>query len=130
MFRKFLQVAAMAAAMAVAGSAMAAGGKRPNMTPREITGVVNINTATVKELELLPGVGNHTAGLIVAYREKTPFKAPADLLKVKGVGPGILRKVKQYVTISGPTTLSAASPAKAEAAVPARLEGTPAAKAK
>ncbi|MBI5548154.1 MAG: helix-hairpin-helix domain-containing protein [Deltaproteobacteria bacterium] len=121
MFRKLMKVAVVAAVVAVSGSALAAGGKKPNMTPREVSGVVNINTASTRELEMLPGVGKHTASLIVAHREKTPFKAPNEILKVKGVGNGIYRKIKQHLTISGATTLSAS---KADPAAPSGASNT------
>ena len=78
-------------------------------TPREISGVVNLNTGSSKELALLPGVGKHTAGLIIAYREKQPFKAPGEVVKVKGVGKGIFRRIKDHISVSGPTTLAATS---------------------
>lgn len=120
MFGKMMKVVAFVAAMAVSGSAMAGSGKKLNLTPREITGVVNLNTATAKEIELLPGIGKRTADQVVAYREKSPFKAPHDLVKVKGIGEGTWKKVKNHVTITGPTTLALTGrkvPAAAEAAL-------------
>jgi competence protein ComEA len=108
MFGSLMKSMVVVAAMAVSGSALAASGKGLHLTPREVSGVININTATAQQLELLPGVGRHTAGLIVAYREKTPFKAAHEIVKVKGVGQGIFNHVKQYLTIAGPTTLAVA----------------------
>jgi competence protein ComEA len=50
-------------------------------------GKVNINTATVKELVQLKGVGNQYAQKIVEYREiNGPFQKPEDIMKVQGVG--------------------------------------------
>jgi competence protein ComEA len=50
-------------------------------------GKVNINTATVKELVQLKGVGNQYAQKIVEYRQaKGPFQKPEDIMKVQGVG--------------------------------------------
>jgi len=108
MFRKTMKVALVVASMALCGSALAAPGKKLNLVPREVSGVANINSATVKELELLPGVGPRSAGAIVAYREKTPFKAAHEIVKVKGVGEGTYRKIKNHITVAGPTTLVAA----------------------
>ncbi len=108
MFRKTMKLAVVVAAMAVCGSAAAAPGKKGlNLTPREVTGVVNINTASKHELELLPGVGPKSASAILAYREKTPFKAAHEIVRVKGIGEATFRKVKAYLTIAGPTTIVA-----------------------
>ena len=130
MFRKTMKLAVVVAAMAVCGSAAAAPGKKLNLIPREVSGVVNINTASAKELELLPGVGKHSAGAIVAYREKAPFKAAHEIVKVKGVGEGTFKKIKTYLTIAGPTTIVASkgkAPA-AEGGAKAKLDPQPASK--
>jgi competence protein ComEA len=132
MFFNLMKAAVVVAALAVSGSAMAAGGKGLHLVPRDVSGVININTASAHELELLPGIGPRTAKLIVAYREKTPFKASHEIVHVKGVGQGILAKVKPYLTIAGPTTLTATSHGKASgtAAPAAKAAPQPSAKAK
>lgn len=61
---------------------------------------VNLNSATAKELEALPGIGRSTAGNIVAYRtEKGKFKTVEELLKVKGVGKKTLEKIRNLVVV-------------------------------
>jgi competence protein ComEA len=51
---------------------------------------VNINTATVKELMTLSGIGRTVAERIVAYRAAHgPFTKVEDLRKVEGVGKGL-----------------------------------------
>jgi len=61
---------------------------------------VNINTASVKELQGLPGIGQVTAERIVALRtEKGKFRSPDDLLKVKGVGKKSLEKIRDLISI-------------------------------
>lgn len=55
---------------------------------------VNLNTATAQELERLDGVGPALAARIVAYRQQQPFQQPEDLLKVKGIGPKKLQKIR------------------------------------
>lgn len=61
---------------------------------------VNVNTATAKDLQTLPGIGKVTAERIVAYRtEKGKFRSSADLLKVKGVGEKSLEKIRALITI-------------------------------
>jgi competence protein ComEA len=131
MFFNLLKVAMVVAAVSVAGTAMAAGGGL-HLVPREVTGVVNINTASMKELELLPGIGRHNAGMIVAFREKTPFKTVHELVKVKGIGKGIFARVQNHLSIAGPTTLAVVPRAKAAGAAPVHgdLVAQPAARAK
>ena len=56
--------------------------------------LININLASVVELEQLPGVGPATAKAIVAYREKNgAFLKVEDLLKVRGIGPAKLSEI-------------------------------------
>ena len=62
---------------------------------------VNINTANVDELSTLKGIGPAKAQAIVDYRAKNgPFKFGEDLTKVKGVGPKIMEKIKDEISIS------------------------------
>ena len=60
---------------------------------------VNINTATVEQLQELPGVGPVTAQRIVAFRDKTPFSTPEQLLEIKGIGQKTFAKMKGLVTV-------------------------------
>ena len=61
---------------------------------------ININTATVQELDLLPDIGPTRASAIVAYRQEYgPFTCVEDLLNVDGIGPKILEKILPYVTV-------------------------------
>ena len=51
-----------------------------------VTDAVNINTATVTELERLPYIGRSTAESIVELREKNgPFRRPEHLMLIRGV---------------------------------------------
>jgi competence protein ComEA len=60
----------------------------------------NINTASVKELDALPGIGAKTAALIVEYRQKNgPFKKVEELMNVRGVGEKSFLKLKPQLTI-------------------------------
>lgn len=68
------------------------------------TGVVNINTGTAAELAWLPGIGPSRAERIVAHRAKRPFKKVVELARVKGIGLKTVRKLKAFLTVSGPTT--------------------------
>ena len=70
-----------------------------------LTGVVNLNTATVEELQLLPGIGESRARAVIAMRkEKGGFKSVNDLLLVKGIGEAGLDRLRSHLTVSGRTT--------------------------
>lgn len=68
---------------------------------------VNVDQATVQEIERLPRVGPRLARLIVADREQRgPFGGLAGLDRVKGIGPSLLAALEPWVSFSG----SAAAP--------------------
>jgi competence protein ComEA len=61
---------------------------------------VNINTADVKELMKLQGVGRSLAEKIVQYRDAHgPFKKAGDLRKVEGVGDGLWEKNRERIVV-------------------------------
>jgi competence protein ComEA len=68
------------------------------------TGQVNVNTASMEELMTLPGIGPAKAKAIVEYRSQKPFKTPEDLLRVRGIGRGIFKDLRDLLAVSGPTT--------------------------
>ncbi|HXQ27501.1 MAG TPA: helix-hairpin-helix domain-containing protein [Candidatus Acidoferrales bacterium] len=64
---------------------------------------IDLNTATIKELEQLPGVGPTTAKAIVEFRTKSGrFRRVEDLLAVRGISETKLEKMRPYVTIGPP----------------------------
>ena len=64
------------------------------------SGLVNINRASVTELDSLPGVGPSTAQAIVEYRvAHGPFASPEDLLNVKGIGPAKFEAMRKLVGV-------------------------------
>jgi comEA protein len=66
----------------------------------ETAAPVNINTATEKELQKLPGVGKVLSKRIVEYRTKNgPFSAPEDLMKVKGITKKKFEALKSRITV-------------------------------
>jgi competence protein ComEA len=80
-----------------AAGAAGAGGATNSATSQQI----NINLASVVELEQLPGVGPATAKAIVAYREKFgAFLKVEDLLKVRGIGPAKLSEILPRAGVS------------------------------
>ena len=62
---------------------------------------VDVNSATVTELERLPRIGPALAQRIVAWREAHgPFQGPEELHHVRGIGPAIARQLSGFVTFS------------------------------
>jgi competence protein ComEA len=71
-------------------------------------GVVNINTATLEELQLLPGIGEARARAVIEERKRRGgFQKLEDLLEVKGIGENGLAKLRPHVTLEGKTTARA-----------------------
>jgi competence protein ComEA len=90
-------VAAAAAAFALAfltltGGALAAGKPLPS-------GKVNVNTASVEQLQALPGIGPKLAARIVEHRQQAgEFKTAEELISVRGIGEKSFAKMQPYVT--------------------------------
>lgn len=62
--------------------------------------LVNLNSAGVAELDALPGIGPVIAQRIVDFRQESgPFTSIDQLAEVSGIGPSILAKVKDQVTV-------------------------------
>ncbi len=79
------------------GAALAAEGK--------LTGVVNLNTATAEELQLLPGIGEARARAVIEARKlRGGFKSVDELLEVKGIGSAGFERLRPHLAIEGKTT--------------------------
>lgn len=62
-------------------------------------GKVNINTATLEELQTIKGIGKKKAEAILQYRkEHGAFRSKEDLLQVKGIGKKALEAIESQVT--------------------------------
>jgi competence ComEA-like helix-hairpin-helix protein len=79
--------------------------KRPPAKP------IDLNAATIKELEELPGVGPVTAQRILDARQKSGrFRRIEDLLAIRGISTKRLEALRPYVTISSPPPSLAKKP--------------------
>ena len=65
-------------------------------------GKININTASVEQLKMLPDIGEVLASRIVSYRtEYGLFASIEDLIHVDGIGEKRLEKLRQFITVGG-----------------------------
>jgi competence protein ComEA len=65
------------------------------------TAQVNLNSATMAQLQTLPGIGPATAQRIMDYREQTgSFKKIEELMNVRGIGEVSFLKLKALVTLT------------------------------
>lgn len=84
----------------------------PAEAGKAVDGVVNLNTAPTEILALLPGIGPAKAAAILVYRKRRPFRTVDELVRIKGVGRKMVRRLRVHLAVAGPTT-AAASAAKA-----------------
>lgn len=76
--------------------------ERPKDTQsgKTANGQINLNTASEKELQELPGIGPAMSARIIEYRETNgPFQSIDDVKKVRGIGNAKFEKMKDKVTI-------------------------------
>jgi competence protein ComEA len=91
----------LAAVMAGPVLAQEKAAKAPKPAAPTASAPLNLNTATVAQLEQLPGVGARTAQLIVEHRQKNGgFKKVEELMNIKGIGEKSFLKLKPMVTVS------------------------------
>jgi len=116
--RAGLLLVSLLLAPALSASAQAAKGPRSNApaaassaspvpAPASVSGVINLNTASLEELTRLPGVGPSRAKAIVELRTKmNGFKSTEDLMRVRGIGRKTFRKLEPMLRLQGATTLA------------------------
>ena len=93
--RRFVVAALLAALVLTTGPAFAAA--------QAPAGKINLNTATVSQLEDLPGIGPALAARIVEHRQKNgAFKSVDDLMAVKGIGEKNFSKIQGSLTVGAP----------------------------
>jgi competence ComEA-like helix-hairpin-helix protein len=83
---------------------------------KAVEGVVNLNTAPPEVLALLPGIGPAKAVAILAYRKRRPFRTVDELVRIKGLGRKMVRRLRPHLAVAGPTTAAASKTAFATAA--------------
>jgi competence protein ComEA len=64
------------------------------------SGLLDLNTASEKELDTLPGIGPKLASEIVRYRTTSPFQSVDDILNVPGIGEKKAEMIRPLVTVS------------------------------
>jgi competence protein ComEA len=91
--------AALAAALLVVPMTAFAQNDKPAAAAAKAA--VNLNTATIEQLEELPGVGRATAQRILEYRQKSGgFKKIEELMNVKGIGEKSFLKLKPLIVVT------------------------------
>lgn len=79
----------------------------PRTAKKQVSGKLNLNTATEEQLMLLPTVGPAKAERVVTWRKKNGgFKRTADLRRVKGFGYKTFKRLEPFLDIKGDTTLA------------------------
>jgi competence protein ComEA len=108
MFRLAFPLLMLVPLMTLHPTSAAAQAKAPERTtakPAPSSAIVNLNTATVADLETLPGVGAKTAARIIEYRQKNgPFKKIEELMNVRGIGEKNFLKLKSQLTVAAAKT--------------------------
>ena len=70
-----------------------------------VAATLDLNTATVEQLESLPGIGRSTAQRIVEHRQKNGgFKKIEELMNIKGIGEKSFLKLKPLIFVAPPKT--------------------------
>jgi len=93
---------ALAAMLTALGGSFATAKSRSHTAVR---GKANLNTASERQLRLLPRVGTKAAQAIVAYRAKHKFQSIREILKVRGIGKRTFLRLKPHLTVYGPNTI-------------------------
>ena len=111
MSRTLLSLVTLAALLASQAQAQTTRTKAVDQAASQPTVQVNLNTATVADLQGLPGVGAKVAGRIVEYRQKQgPFKRIEELMNVQGIGEKSFLKLRSRLTVGGKSEPPPSSP--------------------
>lgn len=73
--------------------------KKQSKNMEQASAIININTATIAELDTLPGIGPAIANRIVEFRNQQPFTKIEDIMLVKGIGKKKFAKLQERITV-------------------------------
>ena len=68
------------------------------------TGVVNLNTATLDQIDALPGVSPRLAAAVVAERTARPFGRAEDVMRVRGMSKTRFERLRPHLSVTGPSS--------------------------
>lgn len=73
---------------------------KPTMKTMDEVPKININIASIDELQQLDGVGEKLAKRILDYREENgPFEVIQDIMRVSGIGDEKFKDMQEYITV-------------------------------
>jgi comEA protein len=102
MLRMFLSLVAITTLFMLRPQVQSAPQSARSSQPPRPAVVTNINTASLAELQTLPGVGTKTAARIIDYRQQNgPFKTIEELMNVQGIDDKSFRRLKPQITVAG-----------------------------
>lgn len=85
---------------AIVAAALFCGLATAGLAKKLPTKPIDLNRATLAQLEQLPGIGPVRARQILEFRRKSgPFESVNDLLALPGIGPKRFKKLRPYVTV-------------------------------
>lgn len=78
-------------------------GAAPTSAPGRLgpDGLVDVNRADAEALQELPGIGPALAGRIIDARAQGPFRSVDDLVRVRGIGPATVERLRGRVRVGG-----------------------------
>ena len=105
MFTNVLAAVMTSVVLAAAAPSAQSASPAPSPAPAGVTRTLDLNTASVADLEGLPGIGRQTAERIVEHRQKNgAFKKIEELMNVKGIGEKSFLRLKPLITVAPPKT--------------------------
>ncbi|MAI24862.1 MAG: hypothetical protein CMN75_02410 [Spirochaeta sp.] len=72
---------------------------------------LDVNTACGRDLTVIPGIGPSRAQAILEARDSDPYRSLSDLTRARGVGPGTLSRIANWVTVEGSGASGPSQPA-------------------